>query len=199
MRNVQFRNIETGRLILRKFKQKDASAFLTYRTDPKVALYQGEGFAGFDLAKAVEFVEEQMNFEPGIPDTWFQIAIESKDTGCLIGDCAIHTLPDDEYQVEIGFTISPLNQHTGFGNEAVRCMLAYLFGDLKMHRVIAITDVRNKDCISLLERVGMRKEGHFLKNAWNKGEYTDEYLYAMLIDEWIDRNRPDEYINSLLH
>jgi len=36
----------------------------------------------------------------------------------------------------------------------------------------------------LLEKIGMRREGHFIKNAWLKGEYTDEYLFAMLNEEW---------------
>ena len=32
----------------------------------------------------------------------------------------------------------------------------------------------------LLERVGMRREGHFIENVWFKGEWGDEYQYAML-------------------
>jgi aminoglycoside 6'-N-acetyltransferase len=36
----------------------------------------------------------------------------------------------------------------------------------------------------LLENIGMRREGHFIKNTWYKGEYTDEYLFAMLKEEW---------------
>jgi RimJ/RimL family protein N-acetyltransferase len=29
----------------------------------------------------------------------------------------------------------------------------------------------------------MRREGHFLENVWFKGEWADEYLYAVLKDE----------------
>lgn len=122
--------------------------------------------------------------EPGIPDSWFQIAIELKSTGHLVGDLAIHTLPQDIKQIEIGFTLNPSYQNKGFGLEAVRCLLGFLFNDCKRHRVIAITDVRNKPSIKLLEKIGLRKEGHFIKNAWNKGEYTDEYLFAILNEEW---------------
>lgn len=184
MNNVKFSNLETDRLILRKFKESDAQVFFEYRTNSQVALYQGEGWVNYSLEQAEEFVKEQMGFEPGIPDTWFQIAIELKNAGTLIGDLAIHTLPQDINQVEIGFTISPIYQKKGFGIEAVRCILWYIFNVLHKHRVIAITDVRNEPSIKLLEKVGMRKEGHFIKNAWNKGEYTDEYLFALLKQEW---------------
>lgn len=176
--------MEAERIILRKFKESDAEDFFRYRTNPQVALYQGEGWVNYKLEQAVEFVKEQMTFEPGIAHTWFQIAIELKDTGSLIGDCAIHTLPQDINQVEIGFTLNPLYQNNGFAIEAVKCLLGYIFNVMNKHRVIAVTDVRNKSSIKLLEKIGMRREGHFIKNAWNKGEYTDEYLFALLKEEW---------------
>lgn len=184
MSNVKFTNIETERLILRKFKESDAEDFFKYRTKPEVALYQGEGWINYKYEQAVEFVRKQMNFEPGISDTWFQIAIESKENNNLIGDCAIHTLGEDINQVEIGFTIDIVYQNKGFGIEAVKCLLDYIFNVMNKHRVVAIVDVRNKNSTKLLEKVGMRKEGHFIKNSWYKGEYIDEYLFAILREEW---------------
>lgn len=188
MHKVKFYNLETDRLVLRKFKVSDAKVFFAYRTNPRVALYQGERWVNYRLEDAKDFVKEQMDLEPGISDTWFQIAIELKDTGNLIGDLAIHTLQDIN-QVEIGFTLSPIYQGQGFGLEAVRCLLGYIFNVLNKHRVIAITDVRNKPSIKLLKQVGMRKEGHFIKNAWNKGEYTDEYSFALLKGEYKETNK----------
>jgi RimJ/RimL family protein N-acetyltransferase len=187
MKNLRFCSIETERLILRKFKESDAETFFKYRTNPKVALYQGERWLDYKFEQAVEFVKEQMDSEPGIPDSWFQIAIELKKTRNLIGDCAIHTLSHDTRQVEIGFSINPIFQNEGFGTEAVKCLLGYIFNIMNMHRVIAITDARNKNSAKLLEKVRMRKEGHFIKNAWYKEEYVDEYLFAMLKEEWRDK------------
>lgn len=179
-----FNIIQTERLILRKFKESDTEAFFKYRTDPQVKLYQGEVWENYKFEQAVEFVKEQMNLNPDIPDTWFQIAIELKETGNLIGDCGIHTLPQDTNQVEIGFTLAPIYQNKGFGLEAVKCLLNYIFRVLNKHRVIAVVDVRNKNSVKLLEKLGMRREGHLIKNEWYKGEYIDEYLFAMLNEEW---------------
>jgi RimJ/RimL family protein N-acetyltransferase len=184
MNNIKFCNLETERLILRKFKESDAEIFFNYRTKPEVVLYQGEGWVDYKIEQAVEFVKKQMNFEPGIPNTWFQIAIELKSTGNIVGDLAIHTLPEDINQVEIGFTLNPIYQNKGFGIEAVKCLLGYIFNVMNKHRVIAIADVRNNSSIKLLQKIGLRREGHFIKSAWNKSEYTDEYLFAMLKEEW---------------
>jgi RimJ/RimL family protein N-acetyltransferase len=30
----------------------------------------------------------------------------------------------------------------------------------------------------------MRRDGHFVENIWFKGEWADEYQYAMLEREW---------------
>jgi len=32
--------------------------------------------------------------------------------------------------------------------------------------------------------IGMRREGHFIQNIWFKGKWGDEYLYAVLREEW---------------
>jgi hypothetical protein len=38
----------------------------------------------------------------------------------------------------------------------------------------------------------MRREGAFVENAWFKGRWSSEYLYAVLRDEWLQRPREGE-------
>jgi aminoglycoside 6'-N-acetyltransferase len=38
-----------------------------------------------------------------------------------------------------------------------------------------------------MERLGMRREAHYRQNFWFKGNWTDEYLYAILQHEWLTR------------
>ena len=49
MSTIKFGNMETERMILRKFKESDTEAFFKYRTDPRVALYQGERWIDYKL------------------------------------------------------------------------------------------------------------------------------------------------------
>jgi RimJ/RimL family protein N-acetyltransferase len=35
-----------------------------------------------------------------------------------------------------------------------------------------------------MERLGMRREGHFVRSELIGGEWSDEYLYAVLAEEW---------------
>ena len=50
--------------------------------------------------------------------------------------------------------------------------------------MLALVDPRNGPSVALLERVGLRREGHFRQNGWYKGEWCDEFQYALLATEW---------------
>jgi aminoglycoside 6'-N-acetyltransferase len=175
--------LETDRLILRSFQDEDLQPFVAYRSDPEVARYQGWE-APYSPAKAAKFIEELKQTRPGQPGEWCQIAITLKTTGQMIGDCAFHVLAEDPQQAEIGFTLARAYQGQGYATEAVIRLLAYLFDDLKLHRVRAFCDAENLASARLLERVGLRREGHLIENLWFKGRWASEYSYAILNWEW---------------
>ncbi|MCB0180547.1 MAG: GNAT family N-acetyltransferase [Anaerolineae bacterium] len=171
--------LETPRLRLRAFQMEDAADFAAYRSDPLVARYQGWQ-APFSLDQAHEFIAEMQTTRPGIPDEWYQIAIELKQDGRLIGDCAFYILPEDGQQAEIGFTLTRAYQGQGLATEAVTRLIDYLFDTFQLHRLRALCDVDNRASSRLLERVGMRREAHFIENFWSKGEWRSEYGYGLL-------------------
>ena len=44
----------------------------------------------------------------------------------------------------------------------------------------------------LLERLGFRREGHFIEGFYLRGEWASDYLYALLAREWrAPRRRED--------
>ena len=176
--------LETPRLILRPFQDSDLEVFAAYRSDPEVARYQGWD-APYSADKAMEFIAEMKHKQPATQSEWYQFAIELRQSRQLVGDCAFHLLDGDPHQAEIGFTLARQYQRRGYAAEAVTRLLDYLFRDLNLHRVIASCDVDNHASARLLERMGMRCEGHFIENIWFKGSWGSEYLYALLQREWM--------------
>jgi aminoglycoside 6'-N-acetyltransferase len=176
-------HLETKRLILRSFRDSDLNAFSAYRSDPAVAKYQGWD-APYSLEAAAAFIQEMKERQPGTTGEWYQIAVELRDGGALIGDCAFHILARDGQQAEIGFTFAAPHQKKGYATEAVARLLEYLFGDLSMRRVSATCDAENLASARLLERIGMRREAHLIENIWFKGAWGSEYTYALLKKEW---------------
>src|SRR5215469_1450628 len=143
-----FTPLETTRLRLRHFKSADLSPFIAYRNDPAVARYQS--WDGISEVEARAFLQEQKEIQPGLPGQWFQIAIELKEAGTLIGDCALKIAEDDPQQAEIGYTLSRAYQGRGMAAEAVARLLKYIFETLSLHRVIAIVDCENAASVALL-------------------------------------------------
>jgi RimJ/RimL family protein N-acetyltransferase len=169
---------------LRPFTETDLPAFIAYRNDPMVARYQS--WEGISDAEASAFLQEQKALQPGTPGQGMQIALEYKDTGTLVGDCYFIIHKHDAQQAEIGYTLARAQQGQGFATQAVSCLLTYAFVQHHLHRITAITDCENVASVALLERLGMRREGHFLQNVWFKGKWGDEYLYAILKEEWLN-------------
>jgi RimJ/RimL family protein N-acetyltransferase len=156
--------------------------FLSYRSDPKVARYQL--WEPFTRDNALDFIYKYKSAKSFMPGEWFGIGIELKETGQLVGDFALKIEAKEYSQAEIGFNVSPTHQKAGIATESVFCILEYLFSELNLHRVFAITDSQNKPAAAVLKKVGMRREGHFIQNARIKGKWADEFLFAMLKSEW---------------
>lgn len=179
--------LETPRLVLRSFEERDIQPFSLYRSDPEVAKYQGWE-TPFTLEQAAQFVAEMKSRTLGDGSQWHQLAIELKSTGELIGDCAFYRLGENLAQAEIGYTLARPFQGQGYASEAVARLLAYLFEALGLHRVRANTDPDNLASIRLLNRLGMRFEGRFIESLWLKGTWVSEDWYAVLRSEWEARS-----------
>lgn len=186
MKQRTFAPLETERLLLRRFRPEDAPVFSRYRSDPEVSRYQTRAF---DLDEARYFIATQEILQPDTPGSWFQMAIERRDDGALIGDCGLRFPERYARQAEIGFSIAPENQGRGYAAEAVDRVLGYVFDDLDKHRVWASTDPQNAPSVKLLEKLGFRREAHHVKSLLIRGEWVDDLIFAMLQEEWAEAHR----------
>lgn len=176
----------TERLIVRRFEDADCGPLAAYRNDPAVALYQS--WEQCTLAEARMLVADNKAMPFGVPGEWIQVAIALRTGGQIIGDLAVKILERDARQAILGFTVAASHQRRGLGSEAVGAVMAYLFTAMGLHRVTAECDPRNHASWRLMERLGMRREAHCLRSLWYKGDWADEYRYAILRDEWHARH-----------
>ena len=117
---------------------------------------------------------------------WLSAAVEVRDTGELVGDCALQLVSREHRLGEIGFVFDPGHQGRGYATEAARAFLRLAFDDLRLHRVIGRVEPRNHASARVLEKLGMRREAHFVENELIKGEWQSELVYALLEREWRD-------------
>ena len=181
--------MESPRLRLRGFSVRDAPTFAAYRSDPAVARYQD--WESCTFVEATAFIRRQRRQIPGTPGRWTQIAIALPPMDTLIGDCGVFVHPEAR-QATIAVTLSRPYQGQGYAGEALTALLDHLFRHQEMHRVQAEVDPRNRPSWTLLERLGMRREGHRVAGTWFKGEWADDYWYAILREEWLAQCAPHQ-------
>ncbi|MEM6474326.1 MAG: GNAT family protein, partial [Planctomycetota bacterium] len=140
---------------------------------------------------AVEHVEgyltSQGTYEVGAPGIETMLCAEERTSRIVVGCVHFTIIGPDEGQAEIGYSFNSKFTGQGFATEAVVALMGFVFNSMGMHRICAGVDARNERSWKLMERVGMRREAHFVDANFEDGHWVDDYVYGMLKSEWIDR------------
>jgi RimJ/RimL family protein N-acetyltransferase len=175
--------LETERLLLRGFELSDEDALLDFHRREDVARYL------YNEPMSREDVRETLVRRIGATGLdadshALRLAVVLRDGGLLIGDVSLRLTSGDHAQGEIGFVFNPDHHGHGYATEAGRALLGLGFEAVGMHRIVGRTEARNVASARVLERLGMRREAHFVENEFVKGEWQSELVYAMLAAEW---------------
>ncbi|WP_329430247.1 GNAT family N-acetyltransferase [Streptosporangium sp. NBC_01495] len=179
--------IRTDRLILRPYTPDDLDALHAIHRLPQVTryLYWGPREREQTREALERKITETALLEEGQALT---LAVELAATGELLGDVLLIWHSRANRTGEIGYVFHPDHNGRGYATEATRAILELGFDGLDLHRVIGRLDARNEASARVLEKLGMRREAHFLDNEIVKGEWTSEIVYAILSREWHARH-----------
>jgi RimJ/RimL family protein N-acetyltransferase len=173
--------LDTPRLRLRPPEPADAAALLAVFADPAVTRYwSSPPWTAIDQAEA-QISEDAADLAEG---TAMRLAITPGAGGPLLGTVSLFHLDVGSRRAEIGYALGRPAWGQGYGQEAVRALVAHAFGALDLNRLEADVDPRNHASARLLERLGFRPEG-LLRERWIvAGEVSDSAVYGLLRAEW---------------
>lgn len=112
------------------------------------------------------------------------VAAEERTSVRIAGTVTLFLRSRADQQGEIGFMFHPDFQGQGLATEATRVILNLGFEALGLHRIFGRCDGRNLASSRLMDRLGMRQEAKLIENEMVKGEWADEWIYAILSSEW---------------
>lgn len=181
---MRFTELETERLVLRKLCENDFLIVYDWLGNSENMKYRKKTLSEEEAHKYLEWAissadeEECRNFE---------FAAVLKETGTLIGVASLFGLYDEP---ELGWTIHRNHWRRGLGTEMARELLNFGFGTLGLRRIIAGCNAKNTASYRIMEKIGMRREAHFIKvqreNSILNDEWCDRFQYAVLHEEWLD-------------
>jgi RimJ/RimL family protein N-acetyltransferase len=184
LRPVLAAPVRTERLTLRAAGPGDVEPTWAYRRQEPVSRWLG--------GHAEDLEEYRATF---LDPARLSTAIVAERDGQVIGDLMVRR--EDAWaqaevadrargvQAELGWVLDPAYGGRGYATEAVRALLRVCFEDLGLRRVVALCFYDNEASWRLMERVGMRREAHNVRDSLHRsGEWLDGLVYALLAEEW---------------
>lgn len=156
--------IETDRLILRNFKEKDINILHSYRNNISCSKYQR--WEDSSKEYLIDFIEKEKL--KTLNNDSLQLAIAHKESDDLVGDVFIAF---KEKCITIGYTIDFKYHRKGYAYEIIKELINYLFNNFEDYEIVGLVHPDNKPSKNLLEKLSFECEGYV--------EKLDSLLYSL--------------------
>lgn len=176
-------NIETERLILRRFTVDDAeSVYKNWASDDEVTKY-----LTWPTHTSVEMSVGFMKFcvNGYAEKNSYQWGIELKENHELIGNISVVKIDDSVAGMELGWVIGRGWWGHGYTAEAARALMKYLFVEVGANRIAARHDVHNPNSGRVMQKIGMKYEGTLRRADRNNRGIVDCIYYSILKNEYM--------------
>lgn len=177
--------LHTERLVLRPYAPDDAKELQRLIGDRAIADTTTNIPHPYEDGMAEEWISsKQESFEKGD----IHLAITHRQLVNLIGGISLKLDKPNE-NAELGYWIGKSYWKQGFCTEAAHAVLKYGFETLELNRIHASHMTRNPASGRVMQKIGMKHEGH-RRQHWKKWDkFEDVELYAILRSEWLTTNQ----------
>jgi RimJ/RimL family protein N-acetyltransferase len=174
--------LETERLILREFAADDWQDLNAYTSDPLVVQYMSFGPTTAEQARA--YIDGCLARALEQPRRLYELAVVLRAEQRVIGNATLELDRGEPRNASFAYLLHRHYWGQGYATEAMRAFFNFGFDQLKLHRLADACDARNLASAHVMEKLGLRREGHVRETNWKAGGWYDEYLYAFLAREW---------------
>ncbi len=168
------------RVLLREMEPRDFDAIHRYAVDPEVVRYTLWG--PNDAQATQDYLDAAIASARRAEREEYTLAVER--AGELAGAAHLAVRSLAHRRGEIGYVVRRDLWGQGIAGEAAGLLLRLGFEHLGLHRIEATCDPANAASRRVLERIGMRREGHLRENYRAHGRWRDSLLYGLLQGEW---------------
>jgi [ribosomal protein S5]-alanine N-acetyltransferase len=179
--------LQTSRLNFRQVSTDDLSDVHQLHSLP-----QTDEFNTLGLPKSIEetenIIKDWLVGQNAKPQNSYIFCLTLADTKQFIGLIGLNIGKPKYMTGEIWYKIHLDFWRKGYTTEALTKLLDFAFNNLGLHRIEAGCAVENIASIKVLEKVGMTREGMKRKKLPIRGEWKDNYFYAILDEDFYTIN-----------
>jgi RimJ/RimL family protein N-acetyltransferase len=174
-----------GRLVsLRPGERSDVPLFVRWLSDARTAEHLAVR-SPIGLAMEERWFEDMLEHHGR--DRWFFVICRREDDR-PVGSIDLHALDLTNGGAGLGIVIGdPADTSKGYGSDAIRALLDFGFGELRLERIWLDVFDDNARGRHVYERIGFTYEGTFRRGFFRHGQYVDVHRMAILRDEWSAR------------
>ncbi|WP_026424230.1 GNAT family N-acetyltransferase [Actinokineospora inagensis] len=121
------------------------------------------------------------------PGEDLDLAIESRETGHLVGSLSTAGVDRRAGRFSYGIGIGHPHQRRGYASDAVGLLLRYMFGEQRFHKCEVKVYEFNEPSLALHRSLGFTVEGRLRAHEFFGGRHYDAILLGMTLPEFLDR------------
>lgn len=149
--------LETARLVIRTFEDRDAGPWLAMVNDPEVTRFlpPGPGPTTEDIPR---IMGARLAMERELGHAMW--AVDDKTTGTLVGQCGLRPVDQGAGpEIDLAYHLTRASWNKGYATEAAIAVIAYGLGPVGLDRIMAVVVPENIGSWRVMEKAGMRYEG----------------------------------------
>ena len=182
----RFPELETKRLILRRFAVTDATAYFELRSNEAAMRFMDRPHFNNTAEALAAIKDTHQNFRNKTGVWW---ALADKRNNNFMGYVGFKDIDQKNKSAEIGYVLHPDYWASGWMTEAVEAALDFVFEELNLHRVNGDINPNNEPSRGLLLKFGFQKEAYFREDYYFAGEFLDSEIYGLLASEYNLENK----------
>ncbi|MDE5423704.1 GNAT family N-acetyltransferase [Ancylomarina sp. DW003] len=174
--------LESERLIFKEITIDDLEIIHQMHLSPEVAEFGTLGIPK-DIEETKERVNSMIRVQTEKNRKSYDWKIITKESNSFIGLSGI-SLSLDKFKLgEIYYELHPNSWGNGYGTEISKELIRTGFDKFHLHKVEAGVATENIKSVRILEKCGMTREGLRRKILPIRGEWIDNYHYAIVEDD----------------
>ena len=177
--------LQTPRARIRLVDAADAPGLLRYRLENQAHLTAWEPLRSpeyYTLAHCAQTIADGRAHAS--QDRGYPLIAFDPDEQCILATFTFANIVRGAFQAcHLGYGVAASMQGQGLMQEVLRAGIAWAFGELDLHRVMANYLPRNVRSAKLLEQLGFEREGYAKRYLQIAGVWEDHILTALVRSE----------------